>query len=433
MPAKLSDLLLNAKLILPWQLQDALQYQRRNGGTLTRAIVSLRMATYDEIAELLARHYGLRSVDLDGLHVDPAVIQMLPAETARRHRVLPLSHAGTTLTIALADPGNAFAIGDIRRRTGFDVEPVVASERVLCEEVDRHYGPCHPPKADRHVPLDLGDLLLKEKMVSAEQLQDALDGQRRHGGTLTTALVAAELVSEAEIATLLSRHYGIPWLDLEQFEVDRAILRSILAETARRYQVLPLARYGSHLSIAVADPTNLVAIDDIKYRTGKIVDLVVVPESALEDAIERYYGGAVGGAARRPRLSVGVSAPSGGPNDVDIDVEAEFHAFRAAVDAVKTSRVADGTTLKCRRCGAGVKVESGRPVECPSCRAVERRVRPEAGYEVLRAELCWGCGRPADRRAAVAKSGAWVCESCRSMAGILRAAEGGLANARQPR
>jgi type IV pilus assembly protein PilB len=140
------------------------------------------------------------------------------------------------------------------------------------------------------MPVKLGELLLKENMVSPQQLQEALSHQKMNGGKLGKAFVSLGFVKDEEITSLLSRQYGVPSINLDHFEVDPAIIKIIPAETARKYQVLPLSRSGATLTIAMADPTNVFAMDDIKFMTGYNVEPVVASEGALEDAIDRYYG-----------------------------------------------------------------------------------------------------------------------------------------------
>jgi type IV pilus assembly protein PilB len=140
------------------------------------------------------------------------------------------------------------------------------------------------------MPVKLGELLLKENMVTPQQLQEALGHQKMNGGKLGKAFVSLGYVKDEEITSLLSRQYGVPSINLDHFEVDPAIIKIIPAETARKYQILPLSRSGATLTIAMADPTNVFAMDDIKFMTGYNVEPVVASETSLEDAIEKYYG-----------------------------------------------------------------------------------------------------------------------------------------------
>jgi type IV pilus assembly protein PilB len=140
------------------------------------------------------------------------------------------------------------------------------------------------------MPVKLGELLLKENMVTPQQLQEALAHQKMNGGKLGKAFVQLGYVRDEEITSLLSRQYGVPSINLDHFEVDPAIIKIIPADTARKYQILPLSRSGATLTIAMADPTNVFAMDDIKFMTGYNVEPVVASESSLEEAIEKYYG-----------------------------------------------------------------------------------------------------------------------------------------------
>jgi type IV pilus assembly protein PilB len=142
------------------------------------------------------------------------------------------------------------------------------------------------------MPVRLGELLLKENVITPPQLQEALSHQKINGGKLGKALVTLGYVKDDDITALLSRQYGVPSINLDHFEVDAAIIKLIPAETARKYQILPLSRSGATLTIAMADPTNVFAMDDIKFMTGYNVEPVVASEISLEEATERYYGSA---------------------------------------------------------------------------------------------------------------------------------------------
>jgi type IV pilus assembly protein PilB len=140
------------------------------------------------------------------------------------------------------------------------------------------------------MPVKLGELLVKENMVTPQQLQEALNHQKAHGGKLGKAFVSLGYVRDEEITSLLSRQYGVPSINLDHFEVDPAIIKVIPAETARKYQILPLSRSGATLTIAMADPTNVFAMDDIKFMTGYNVEPVVASEAGILEAIETHYG-----------------------------------------------------------------------------------------------------------------------------------------------
>lgn len=136
----------------------------------------------------------------------------------------------------------------------------------------------------------LGEILLKEKLISSDQLKTALDHQKKNGGRLGNSLVQLGYLSDEEITSVLSRQYGVPSINLAYFEVDPGVIKLIPVETARKYQILPLSRVGSSLTVAMVDPTNVFALDDIKFMTGFNIEPVVASESSIGEAIKKHYG-----------------------------------------------------------------------------------------------------------------------------------------------
>jgi type IV pilus assembly protein PilB len=143
----------------------------------------------------------------------------------------------------------------------------------------------------------IGELLLKEKRITPEQLQEALNYQRQNGGKLGYNLIKLGYVKDEEITALLSKQYGVPSIALTQFEIDPSVVKLVPAETAQKYQIVPLSRSGATLTIAMTDPTNVFAMDDIKFMTGYNVEPVVASETAVIDAITKYYGKAAAAAS----------------------------------------------------------------------------------------------------------------------------------------
>src|SRR5437773_5094204 len=139
------------------------------------------------------------------------------------------------------------------------------------------------------MPVRIGELLLKEKRITPDQLQQALNHQKANGGKLGYNLVKMGFVKDEEITSLLSKQYGVPSINLTQFDIDPSVIKLIPAETAHKYQIIPLSRNGATLTIAMTDPTNVFAMDDIKFMTGYNVEPVVASEGAVNDALERYY------------------------------------------------------------------------------------------------------------------------------------------------
>ncbi|MFY9845714.1 MAG: type IV-A pilus assembly ATPase PilB [Terriglobales bacterium] len=136
----------------------------------------------------------------------------------------------------------------------------------------------------------LGDLLVKEKVITPEQLEQATKLQKESHTRLASALVKLGFLSDEDVTNFLSRQYGVPAINLSYFEIDPAVVKLIPFETAKRYQILPLSRVGASLTIAMVDPTNVFAMDDIKFMTGFNIEPVVASESSIVEGIDKAYG-----------------------------------------------------------------------------------------------------------------------------------------------
>jgi len=136
----------------------------------------------------------------------------------------------------------------------------------------------------------LGDLLVKEKIITPEQLEQATKAQKEQSCRLGSALVKLGFLTDEDVTNFLSRQYGVPAINLSYFEIDPAVVKLIPFETARRYQILPLSRVGASLTIAMVDPTNVFAMDDIKFMTGFNIEPVVASESSILAGIDKAYG-----------------------------------------------------------------------------------------------------------------------------------------------
>jgi len=181
------------------------------------------------------------------------------------------------------------------------------------------------------MPVRIGELLLKEKRITPDQLQQALNHQKANGGKLGFNLVKMGFVKDEEITALLSKQYGVPSINLTQFEIDPAVIKLIPADTAQKYQIIPLSRSGATLTIAMTDPTNVFAMDDIKFMTGYNVEPVVASETAVIEAIARYYPAT--SKSSISSLQSSVSMPSG-PSTLELATKGleELQALEGAGD-----------------------------------------------------------------------------------------------------
>jgi type IV pilus assembly protein PilB len=136
----------------------------------------------------------------------------------------------------------------------------------------------------------LGEMLLKAGLIDQEQLTEALESQKKNGEKLGFNLVQLGYVQEDDITQLLSEQYGVPSINLRHFEIEESVINLIPSEVAQKYLVVPVNRTGATLTISMADPTNVFAMDDIKFMTGYNVEPVVASEIAIREAIDKYYG-----------------------------------------------------------------------------------------------------------------------------------------------
>ncbi|HET7753637.1 MAG TPA: type IV-A pilus assembly ATPase PilB [Anaeromyxobacteraceae bacterium] len=135
----------------------------------------------------------------------------------------------------------------------------------------------------------LGELLVRENLISLQQLQKAQEEQRRTGARIGSLLVKQGAIAEQDLTQFLSKQYGVPAISLKDFDIDDEVLKLVPRATAEKHQCVPVNRAGSSLIIAMTDPSNIFAIDDIKFLTGYNVEVVVASEAAIKEAIEKYY------------------------------------------------------------------------------------------------------------------------------------------------
>ena len=135
----------------------------------------------------------------------------------------------------------------------------------------------------------LGDLFVREGLVTPEQLAKAVADSKANGTRLGYSLVSLGLVQEDDLTRMLARQYRVPAVDLEKVQVDQKILRLVPGEVAMKHLVLPLRRVGRTLTVAMTDPSDLGAIDDLKFITRYDIEPVVAGEYTLKQHIDRYY------------------------------------------------------------------------------------------------------------------------------------------------
>ncbi len=138
-------------------------------------------------------------------------------------------------------------------------------------------------------PNRLGELLVREKLISLQQLRRAQDEQKRSGNNLGYTLAKLGYISDGEITNFLSSQYRLPAINLDEYEIEPDVVKLVARDVCEKHRIMPVSRSGASLIVAMSDPTNLHAIDDIKFLTSYNVEPVVASETAIQSAIERYY------------------------------------------------------------------------------------------------------------------------------------------------
>ena len=251
MPVKIGEMLSKEGLITPPQLQEALTYQKQNGVKLGRALVSLGFVKDDEITGLLSRQYGVPSINLATFDIDPTVLKVLPGETCRKYQVIPISRAGAVLSLAMSDPTNVFAMDDIKFMTGYNVDPVVASEIAIEEAINRFYGSARsltlrqeggPPTSASQRPGGGGGGLGR-----SPSLKEVIDGPG-----LTFDDMASVGLSEVDIDSIGEEEGEVETLKTEEDEID-------LGALSRSSEAAPVVKLA-----------NVLLIDSLKRGASDI-------------------------------------------------------------------------------------------------------------------------------------------------------------------
>jgi type IV pilus assembly protein PilB len=216
MSARLGEILIKEKLINEDQLKQALVYQQKNGGRLGTVLIKMGMISDDAITEVLSRQYGVPSINLKYYEVDPTVIKLIPQDTATRYQIVPLARVGATLTIAMTDPTNVFAMDDIKFMTGFNVEPVVASEAAVNEAINKFYGAVESGEELTKVMKDLG-------AEEAADLELAAEEQEMDLASLERAAEEAPIIKLVNLVLTDAVKRGASDIHMEPYERELRI------------------------------------------------------------------------------------------------------------------------------------------------------------------------------------------------------------------
>lgn len=280
MSAKLGEILVRENLITPQQLRDALEYQRNNGGRLGSNLVKLGVVSDDVITAVLSRQYGVPSINLELFQIEPEVIKLISHEVALKYSVLPVSKVGATLTLAMADPTNVFAMDDIKFMTGFNVEPVISAESSIQHAIGKYYTGSSE--------IDIFDAAF------AQEAEVALTGNGHHASSNGHAKVSSapgEGLQEGDLDVSLDR-FTFDANDQENFELVEENDEIDLAALARASEDAPVVRL---VNVLLVDSLRRGASDihvepyekdfRIRFRIDGVLYDVMHPPMKIRDPL----------------------------------------------------------------------------------------------------------------------------------------------------
>jgi type IV pilus assembly protein PilB len=253
------QILLAQGVVTQEQLRQALEVQRKSGGQLSRILVKMGVVSEAQVASALARQWGRRSTDRAERPVEST------GDSAR-----PSAPVHPAAAPAMRDSAPARPIGPLPR----------APESLLIKSDSGK-----TPRIDT-----IGQILISQGTITEEQLTQALEIQRQSGGRLRRLLVETGVVRAAQLAAGLAQQWGRPFTDLAARKVDPEIARLIPTYLAQRHGVVALERKKNRLVVAMSDPANVVAIDDIRLLTGLDVEIVISSADDIARVQSDLYG-----------------------------------------------------------------------------------------------------------------------------------------------
>ena len=408
---RIGDILISEGRVTREQLDLALTMQRNDPRRLGEILLSLGYVTAEDLARALAQHMKLEYVVISELsddEIDGEALSLLDEQTLRKYMVLPLRFEDRRLLVAVADPTNLHALEDLRMITNHPIRAVVATEEELEASFARLFGPGEPEvleeitgptlsessdsgategrdvaEADEvngahsrtsktevarrgragTITGRIGDILLSEGKITPQQLDEALSLQRHDRREIGKILLSLGYVQEVDLAKALAKRLRLDYIELDEADVDRAAATLVDQKVLRKHRAIPLKVENGRLIVAMTDPNNFYALEDLRMISGYPVTPVVAldgeirqiqnkvfaisqdvtdlleeagDEGALEDVGEVEIGDGSADNAPVVRLvsSILQQAVGEGASDIHVEPRARELTIRVRVDGV---------------------------------------------------------------------------------------------------
>lgn len=317
----LDEILIETGKIKLDKLKEAWEIQRRTEKSLEEILLEMRCVTKDDINQAKAQSMGVEYVQLKELvSPDREILKSIPKSLILKHSVFPVEMRGKALALAMTDPKNIFILDDIRIATSREVLPVYADPLEIGKLIEKHYVEKEPvvreigdflgenengnstgrPEASRkhakggrdaegenptaNNKSKIAGILVEEGVITQEQLEKALALQKDKGGLLDEILIKEGMVEKEVFYSVLARQKGIGYVDLKTTKISDETLELVNESLAARLLAVPVEKEGITLKVAMHDPGNIFAIDDLRLATG----LEIIPLLADKEDISAF-------------------------------------------------------------------------------------------------------------------------------------------------
>ena len=328
-PRRIGEILVSQGRITGEQLHEGLRVQRTDDRSLGKILVALGYVSEKELAHALSTRLNVEYVEFSRSDVNPEVLRIIPEDILVQHRAVPLRMENGRLLVAMSDPNDLLARSDLTISSGYPITTVITSRDAI-EEIQRRLfsrtepveevGPPAEPagearngsRADQstgHSPdgeapagarrsigiseRKIGEILVTQGKIGEEQLQEALSIRQNDPRDLGTILISLGFVAAADVARALAQRLKLEYVvisELSEDEVDSEVLGRFGEETMRKYRALPLRHEDGHLVVAMHDPNDIHALEDLRIIAGRQIRPVVASEEDLEGAFAHLFG-----------------------------------------------------------------------------------------------------------------------------------------------
>ncbi|MGB3635238.1 MAG: ATPase, T2SS/T4P/T4SS family, partial [Rubrobacteraceae bacterium] len=312
-PENIAEILVSEDEVSEERMQEALNKQREEHVSLGEILVSDGYVTSEDLSRILSRHLNMEYVVLSQEEVDPDLIGIVAEETLVNCEAIPLRVENGKLVVAMSDPANSECRSCVVESAGLPIVPVVAAEdairvtreRLLQDKRQRAESPSSgngsgnggqpntPPNGRRSRgrlgSSRIGDILVEQGKISEEQLQQALNMQDDDPRNLGEILISLGLILPADLAQALARRLRLEYIELSDTDVDRGLTSLIDHKVLRRHGAVPLRMQDGRLLVAMSDPKDIYALEDLRMISGYPITPVVATQPDIQRVQNKLF------------------------------------------------------------------------------------------------------------------------------------------------